>query len=70
MTAPTLTTLPIPQPTPDTPMPHPMPPPNVQAVFCPTCGGGVDSLLAACWKPACLTADADYDAAIDARCEL
>jgi len=27
----------------------------------------VASLLAACWKPECLTADLDYDAAIDAR---
>ncbi|WP_433460736.1 hypothetical protein [Micromonospora sp. CA-248212] len=68
MTAPALAapTLPVPQPAPDVPFPHPMPPPNQQAT-CPTCGNPVASLLAACWKPACLTADADYDAAIDAR---
>lgn len=70
MTAPTLTpTLPVPQPAPDVPFPHPMPPPNQQQVTCPTCGAEVPSLLAACWNPACLTADADYDAAIDRRCD-
>lgn len=63
MTAPTLATLPIPQPTPDTPFPIPTPPPNVQAVFCPTCGGPVGSLLDGCMAtPACLTNDLDYDA--------
>lgn len=57
----------------DIPMPPvpplPMPPwtpggPSLvaQQSTCPTCGAPVGSLLAACWKPQCLTADATYDA--------
>lgn len=70
MTAPTLATLPVPQPTPDTPFPQPVPPPNAQPSFCPTCGAEVASPLAQCWAtPACLTNDLDYDAAIDRRCD-
>ena len=75
MTAPA-PTKPAPQPHPapapaDPSGPFPTPWPNApwpaQLVTCPTCGGPVASLLAACWKPECLTADLDYDAAIDAR---
>jgi len=74
VTAPALTkpapTLPVPQPTPGIPFPHPMSPPNQQQVTCPTCGGPVASLLAACLATQeCLTADLDYDAAIDLRAD-
>lgn len=54
----------------DIPLPPlPMPPwkpggpsPVDQTVSCPTCGDPVGSLLAACWRARCLTADANYDA--------
>ncbi|MEV0214242.1 hypothetical protein [Micromonospora sp. NPDC050695] len=68
-------TLADPNPMPQVP-PLPMPPwtpggPSLstQQVACPTCKAPVGSLLAACLKPKCLTADLDYDAAIDARCD-
>lgn len=75
MTAPALADpkpQPAPEPRPTRAEPDPSNPfptrwPNApwpsQAVFCPTCGAGVDSLLAACFAtPACLTNDLNYDA--------
>ncbi|MFD6565333.1 hypothetical protein [Micromonospora profundi] len=60
--------LPDPPRHPANPEPIPPRPCHNQQVTCPTCGGPVASLLAACWAtPACLTEDLDYDAAIDAR---
>lgn len=55
---------------PANPVPIPPRPCHNQQAVCPTCGGEVGSLLAACWKRACLTADADYDAAIDRRADV
>lgn len=49
--------------------PEPVPPRpchnGTRQVTCPTCGAPVDSLLAACWKPECLTADNAYEALMD-----
>lgn len=39
---------------------------HLRPVFvCPFCGGPVGSLLAGCFKPACLTAELDDDARYD-----
>lgn len=65
-------------PPPPPPYPLPMPPwkpggpsPVDGRATCLTCGNPVGSLLAACFAtPACLRNDLDYDAAIDARCDL
>lgn len=34
---------------------------RLQVIACPTCGDELESLLAACWKPACLAADIAED---------
>lgn len=40
-----------------------------QAAVCPTCLRAVPGLLAGCDLAGCRTADHDYDAAMDARCD-
>ncbi|MFI1194031.1 hypothetical protein ACH4T9_12350 [Micromonospora sp. NPDC020750] len=41
------------------------PAPAVQSTVCPTCLNPVDGLLAGCDRAECITAELDYDAALE-----